>query len=145
MRCPIDKTPAVMQIFLTFLLCSCMLIHSGFVNKKRKKNTAQSLTVKLSPKIIYCCDNSKLYVRGDLWRWLGQRLVASGAQARVALKPAREGSAPAHRGWPCPPQLGLRSPLQDQGPRAEGLGRVHTHQPEADGGVREPRSGQGRF
>lgn len=35
MRCPIDKTSAVMQIFLTFLLCSCMLIHSGFVNKKK--------------------------------------------------------------------------------------------------------------
>lgn len=51
--------PAVMQIFLTSLLCSCMLIHSSFVNKK---NTAQSLTVKLSPKIIYCCDNSKLYI-----------------------------------------------------------------------------------
>ena len=50
MRCPIDKTSAVMQIFLPYLLCSCMLIHSGFVNKKKKKNTAQSVTVKLSPK-----------------------------------------------------------------------------------------------
>lgn len=108
MRCPIDKTSAVMQIFLTFLLCSCMLIHSGFVNKK-KKNTAQNLTVKLSPKIIYCCDNSKLYVRGDLWRWLGQRLVASGAQARVALKPEREGRCP------CPPWLATPSSAGAQG------------------------------
>lgn len=62
MNCPIDKTPAVMQIFLTFLLCSWMLIHSGFVNKK----TPHSLTVKLSPKIIYCYDNNKLYIEGDL-------------------------------------------------------------------------------
>ena len=106
MRCPIDKTSAVMQIFLTFLLCSCMLIHSGFVNKK---NTTQSLTVKLSPKIIYCCDNSKLYVSGDLWRWLGQRLVASGAQAKVALKPAREGRCP------CPPWLTTPSSAGAQG------------------------------
>jgi hypothetical protein len=34
---PIDENLAVMQIFLTFLLCSCMVIHSSFVNKKKKK------------------------------------------------------------------------------------------------------------
>lgn len=33
---------------------------------------------------------------------------------------------------------GAGSPLQDQGRGAEGLGRVHTHQPEAEGGVRAP-------
>jgi hypothetical protein len=62
---PIDNTSAIVQRLLRFLLCSYMVIHSGFVNKK--KNTAQSLTVKLSPKIIYCYDNSKLYNRGDSW------------------------------------------------------------------------------
>lgn len=45
MRCPIDKTSAVMQIFLTFLLCSCMLIHSGFVNKKKHRTKSHSKTV----------------------------------------------------------------------------------------------------
>lgn len=54
-------------------------------------------------------------------------------------KPAREGRCP------CPPWLTTPSsagaqgrPLQDQGRGAEGLGRVHTHQPEAEGGVRAP-------
>lgn len=41
MRCPIDKPSAVMQIFLRFLLCSCMLIHSGFVNKKTPHKVSQ--------------------------------------------------------------------------------------------------------
>lgn len=38
---------------------------------------------------------------------------------------------------------GAGSPLQNQGRGAEGLGRVHTHQPEGEGGVRAPGSGKG--
>lgn len=60
---PIDENLAVMQIFLTFLLCSCMVIHSSFVNKKKKK----SLPLKLSPKSIYFYHNSKLYIEGLWW------------------------------------------------------------------------------
>lgn len=55
---PIDENLAVMQILLTVLLCSCMVIHSSFVNKKK------SLTLKLSPKSIYFYHNSKLYIDG---------------------------------------------------------------------------------
>lgn len=45
MRCPIDKTAAVGQIALTFLLCSCMLLHSGFVNKKKCHTKSHSKTI----------------------------------------------------------------------------------------------------
>lgn len=41
---PIDENLSVMQIFLTFLLCSCMVIHSSFVNKKKKKPDIKTVT-----------------------------------------------------------------------------------------------------
>lgn len=43
---PIDENLTVMQIFLTFLLCSCMVIHSSFVNKKKKKSDTKTVIEK---------------------------------------------------------------------------------------------------
>lgn len=43
---PIDENLTIMQIFLTFLLCSYMVIHSSFVNNNKKKSDAKTVTKK---------------------------------------------------------------------------------------------------
>lgn len=125
MRCPIDKTAAVGQIALTFLLCSCMLIHSGFVNKK---NATQSLTAKLSRKIIYCYDNRKLYIEGDLWWWVGQNAREPSGIWGQGEGPSETGTGRPWRLVPTPPPVpGPHPPPQGPGtppPRSTSWGPV---------------------
>lgn len=59
-----------------------------------------------------------------------QRLVASGAQAKGALKPAWVSRCHCPPSLTTPSSAGAQGRPQDKGQGGEGLGRVHTYQPQ---------------